>query len=146
MYSFNVDLKQFIGPGGRLTLVDDDDASLKLAMLIEGECSTEGPSIVAPRFGFTRQRYYQIKDQFIHDGVRGLINQKRGPKTTYRRKEEVICQTIRHRFLDPDASAGVIAQKLRQSGFRISVRSVERIIEQFGLQKKTLHLQPEPSK
>jgi hypothetical protein len=45
---------------------------------------------------------------------------------------------IRHRFLDPDASAEVIAQKLRQCEWPISTRSVERVIEQFGLQKKTL--------
>jgi hypothetical protein len=52
------------------------------------------------------------------------------------RTEEVVRQVIRHRFLDPDASADVIAQKLRQTGFGVSTRSVERIIEQFGLQKK----------
>jgi hypothetical protein len=35
-------------------------------------------------------------------------------------------------------SAEVIAQKLRQTGFVISTRSVERVIEDYGLQKKTL--------
>lgn len=143
MVRFDIKLKQFVGPGGALPLFDDDDATLKLAMLIEGECGQEGPSKVAPRFGFTRQRYYQIREQFIQQGVLSLVNKKRGPKTTYRRKEEVVCQTIRHRFLDPDASAEVIAQKLKQSGFQISIRSVERILEQFGLQKKTLRLPPE---
>ena len=66
-----------------------------------------------------------------------LLSQKRGPKHNYRRTDEVIRQVIRHRFLDPDASAEVIAQKLRQCGLSISTRSVERVIEQFGLQKKT---------
>jgi hypothetical protein len=54
------------------------------------------------------------------------------------RTEEVVRQVIRHRFLDPDASADVIAQKLRQTGYAVSTRSVERIIEQAGLPKKTL--------
>ena len=71
------------------------------------------------------------------------MNKKRGPKTTYRRNEEVVCQVIRHRFLDPDATVEVIAQKLKQCGFQISIRSVERIIEQYGLQKKTLRLPTE---
>jgi hypothetical protein len=31
----------------------------------------------------------------------------------------------------------VIAQKMTQSGFKISARSVDRVIEGFGLQKKT---------
>ena len=34
----------------------------------------------------------------------------------------------------------VIAQKLQQTGFRISVRSVDRIFEEYGLQKKTLQV------
>ena len=51
---------------------------------------------------------------------------------------------IRHRFLDPDASAEVIAQKLRQTGFAISTRSVQRVIDEYGLQKKTLPMSPSP--
>jgi hypothetical protein len=51
----------------------------------------------------------------------------------------VVRQVIRHRFLDPEASAEVIAQKLCQSGWEISIRSVQRVIEEFGLQKKTVH-------
>jgi hypothetical protein len=47
---------------------------------------------------------------------------------------------MRHRFLAPDASTAVIAQKLTPSSFTSSVRSVDRIIEDFGLQKKTVPL------
>ena len=72
-----------------------------------------------------------------------LKSAKRGPKTNYRRTEQVVRQIIRHRFLDPDASAEVIAQKLRQCGWEISTRSVERVIGQFGLQKKTPRVSPE---
>ena len=69
---------------------------------------------------------------------------KRGPKTNSVRTDEVERQVIRHRFLDPDASADIIAQKLRQAGFAISTRSVERVIEKYGLQKKTPSLPPRP--
>jgi hypothetical protein len=44
---------------------------------------------------------------------------------------------IRHRFLDPQISPEVIAQKLVQCGYPISTRSVERVISEYGLQKKT---------
>ena len=64
-----------------------------------------------------------------------LQSKKRGPKTNYRRTHEVVRQVIRHRFLDPDASADVIAQKLRQRGLTIGTRSVERVIQDLGLQK-----------
>jgi hypothetical protein len=52
-------------------------------------------------------------------------------------------QVIRHRFLDPEASTEVIAQKLCQTGFVISIRSVARVIAEYGLQKKTLLLSSE---
>jgi len=78
---------------------------------------------------------------FREHGAASLKSERRGPRTNYRRTQQVVRQVIRHRFLDPEASAEVIAQKLRQCGEQISIRSVQRIISEFGLQKKTLCLQ-----
>jgi hypothetical protein len=72
-----------------------------------------------------------------------LKDRKRGPRTNYRRTQDVECQIIRYRFLHPEASAEVIAQKLRQMGHEISVRSVQRSIAKFGLQKKTPQVRPQ---
>jgi hypothetical protein len=69
-------------------------------------------------------------------GTLALQSKARGPKTNYRRTEEMVWQIIRHRFLDPDASAEVIAQKLQQARHLIGIRSVERVISDFGLQRK----------
>ena len=79
---------------------------------------------------------------FRRAGFCWLSNKRRGPKRNYRRTGELVRQVIRHRFLDPDATPEVIAQKLRQTGFVISTRSVERVIAEYGLQKKTLRLPP----
>jgi len=106
-------------------------------MLIEGECGTLGPRQAAETFGFSKPRYYQIRQAFRLHGAKALVSKKRGPKRQYRRTQEVTRQVIRHRFLDPDATAEVIAQKIRQTTLQISTRSVERVIEDFGLQKKT---------
>ena len=65
-----------------------------------------------------------------------MKNKKTGPKTKYRMTDEIIRQVIRHKFLDSDVSPDVITQKLQQRGFKISKRSVERIIQEYGLQKK----------
>jgi hypothetical protein len=67
-----------------------------------------------------------------------LLSQRTGPKSNYRRTEEVVGQVIRHRFLDPEASPEVIAQKLHQTGHGLSIRSIQRTIADYGLQKKTL--------
>jgi hypothetical protein len=127
-----------VGHGGSLSVREDDEITRKLAMLIEGECEGLGPLKAAEKFSFSKQRYFQLRKAFSQYGAQALLSQPRGPKTNYRRTNEVVRQVIRHRFLDPDASAEVIGQKLRQSGLEISTRSVERVIAEYGLQKKTL--------
>jgi transposase len=137
MLHFNLQLQQLVGDQGVLQVPARDEITRKLAMLIEGECQGLGPLRAAQKFGLSKQRYFQLRQAFTSRGALALANQKRGPKRNYRRPDEIIRQIIRHRFLDPDASAAVIAQKLRQAGWTISTRTVERVISHFGLQKKT---------
>jgi transposase len=125
------------GPKGVLAIKQDDEITLKLAMLYEGECEGLGPAKAAEKFGYTRQRYYQVLEQFKSEGAKGLKSRKTGPQRNYRRTDEVVRQIIRHRFLDPSISPEVIAQKLNQTGSVIAARSVERVISDYGLQKKT---------
>lgn len=138
MAQFDLKSQSMVGTGGSLPVPKDDEVTRKLAMLIEGECEGLGPLRAAAKFGFSKQRYFQLRAAFTELGAASLQSRKRGPKTHYRRTAEVVRQVIRHRFLDPDASAEVIAQKLAQSGWEVSIRSVQRVIEEFGLQKKTL--------
>jgi hypothetical protein len=69
---------------------------------------------------------------------RRLVDLKRGSHRNHVRSAENDKLIIRLRFLDPDSSPGVIAQKLTQKGHKISTRSVERTIIEYGLQKKTI--------
>jgi len=137
MAKFDSAQQALVGSSGSLPVRDDDEITRKLSMLIEGECEGLGPLKAAKKFGFSKQRYFQVRGAFLGAGAAALQSRKRGPKTHYRRTAEVVRQVIRHRFLDPEASAEVIAQKLTQSGWDISIRSVQRVIAEFGLQKKT---------
>ena len=130
------------GDHGSLPVGQEDEVARKLAMLIEGQCEGLGPIQAAEKHGFSKQRYYQLLHAYEEGGAHALANGTRGPKRNYRRTDELVRQVIRHRFLDPEASADVIAQKLRQTGLPISTRSVERVIADYGLQKKTLQLPP----
>src|SRR5512141_905755 len=113
MFHFDPDLQQLVGPVGTLEVLPEDEITHKLLMLIEGECQGLGPSAAARKFGFSKQRYFQLRKAYAELGAAGLFSHKRGPKSNYRRSDEVVRQIIRHRFLDPQASAEVIAQKLR---------------------------------
>ena len=133
----DIEKNALVGPGGSLSVRADDEITRKLLMLIEGECEDSGPLQAAAKFGFSKQRYFQLRTAYCESGAPVLQSQKRGPKTQYRRTAEIVRQVIRHRFLDGDASPEVIAQKLRQAGWTISTRSVERVITEYGIQKKT---------
>ncbi len=127
----------FTGASGCLTISADDEVARKFAMLIEGKCLGLGPSKAAEKYGYTKQRFFQLLEAFEQGGSRALMSKKKGPKTNYVRTENVVSQVIRHRFLDPDANAAVIAQKMTQMGIKVSQRSVERIIAEHGLHKKS---------
>lgn len=121
----------------KLGIKEDDKATIKLLMLIEGTYGI-GVKRSIEKYGYTEQRYYQLKKNFMEEGSEALIDKKRGPRDKHTKKKQVDMQIIRMRFLDPKAGADVIAQKLNQTGIKISQRSVERTITEYGLQKKTL--------
>jgi hypothetical protein len=123
----------------KLDLPQLDSSTKKLFMIIEG-IYTIGVQESIRKYGYTEQRYYQLLKSFRKNGIKGLVNHKRGPQNNSIRTEPVINRIIRYRFLDPQSSSQVIAQKLRQEGFRLSARSVERTIQEYGLQKKTLQI------
>jgi transposase len=138
---FDLSTHTISGPAGNLAVSQEDDEILrKVAMLIEGECEGLGAAAAAAKYGYSRQRYYQILTAFRQGGCLALRSRQPGPKAPSRRTPDVVREVIRHRFLDPNASADVIAQKIRQTGSAVAVRSVYRILEHYGLQKKTLCL------
>ncbi len=120
-----------------LTIDPNDAIAWKLSMLYEAASSNDKKiEEIAKKYGYSREHFYVIKSAYENYGSQGLADHPQGPKTNYRRTKEVQKQIIRHRFLDPEASCGVIAQKMQQSGQNISQRSVERTINEYGLQKK----------
>jgi transposase len=129
---------ELTGPAGSLRVLPDDEITLKLAMLYEGQCEGLGPPKAAAKFDYSKARYFQLLHLYQKEGARALHSKPTGPKSNYRRTEEVVRQVIRHRFLDPEASPEVIAQKLQQTHHALSLRSVQRVIADYGLQKKTL--------
>jgi len=115
----------------------NDSLSMKLSMLIEGHC-TIGVHESIKKYGYTEQRYYQLLRKYQQHGAKALIDNKPGSEKQPIRTKDAVNQIIRLRFLDPLASAEVIAQKLKQIGYKVSKRSVERTITEYGLQKKRM--------
>ena len=129
---------QLTGSAGSLLVLPDDEITLKLARLYEGQCAGLGPTKAATKFGYTKGRYFQLLHLYEQYGALALRSKPTGPQSNYRRTDEIVRQIIRHRFLDPEASCEVIAQKLQQTHHPLSIRSIHRVVADYGLQKKTL--------
>ncbi|GAP43067.1 protein containing helix-turn-helix domain [Lentimicrobium saccharophilum] len=123
--------------GSDFFIDQNDSLGKKLAMLIEGHC-TIGVKAAIKKYGYTEQRYYQLLKKYHENGSLALVDKKTGSEKQPVRTKEVLNQIIRLRFLDPFADAVVISQKLNQLGYKVSKRSVERTITEFGLQKKRM--------
>lgn len=121
----------------KLEIPEVDKTTRKLLMIIEGVYGI-GVKKSIEKYGYTEQRYYQLIKAFRKGGIEALEDKKTGPKGNSKRTDEIVQQIIRYKFLDSKSSAEVIAQKLRQRGYKISTSSVQRTFREYGLQKKTL--------
>jgi transposase len=123
--------------GNDFVINANDALAVKMMMLYEGHC-TIGVKEACKKFGYTEQRYYQLLNKYKQGGAIALADKKRGSEKKPVRTEVVVNQIIRLRFLDPLASCDVLAQKLKQMGYPVSKRSVERTITEYGLKKNSL--------
>lgn len=120
-----------------LTINPADSAAWKFSMLYEASTTKDGNiKEIAAKYGYTREHFYAVKRLFENEGLQAMGDQAKGPKRNYVRTKGIEKEIIRHRFLDPEANCEVIAQKMKQSGHDVSQRSVERTINEYGLQKK----------
>ena len=69
MLSFDNHTVQLQGPEGTLSVPEGDEITRKLAMLFEGQCEGLGPVAAARKFGYSKQRYYQLLQAFSERGA-----------------------------------------------------------------------------
>jgi hypothetical protein len=121
------------GPGGVLPVAADDEATIDLVMLIDGETSGRPLDSVLEQYRRSRSTYYEKLRRFRETGLAGLLSRPPGPQGPWRRPIEVIRFIVRSRIAEPGRSAAEIAQELSRRGHAVSVRSVERTLSQWGL-------------
>lgn len=117
-----------------------DKLSLKINMVTEYIYGDVSINYITQKYGYTKQRFFQILNLYKQGGVEALTTMKTGPKKNRIRTENIENLIVRYKFTDPLMSAAVIAQKLKQQGISISQRSVMRTITERGLSKKNFLL------
>lgn len=118
-----------------INLQEEDKVSKKFLLLLESQGSL-GVEQACLKYGYSRQRYYQLLRDFRQWGMKGLMDRKPGPKQSSLEQEDLTKWVIRYKFQDAAISPAVIAQHLRQKGYKVSERSIQQIIRAYGLQKK----------
>ena len=68
MISLELLKERIQSPSGSLPIAENDEITRKIAMLIEGECGSLGIHHAAAKFGYSRQRYFQLRTLFLQKG------------------------------------------------------------------------------
>ena len=68
------------GPAGSLSVPPTDEQARRFLMLVEGECLQAQVTHLAQKYGFCRQRYYQMLADYQQGGLAALLPKKTGPK------------------------------------------------------------------
>ena len=66
---FDQQNQTLVGDGGTLRLAENDEIARKFAMLLEGECEGLGPLQAAEKYGYSKQRYFQLRQVFQQHGA-----------------------------------------------------------------------------
>ncbi len=127
------DPREIRGPGGTLTVRSDDVAAVDFLMLVDGETSGRPLEAVLADFGCSRSSYYEKLKRFREQGLGGLWPKPSGPRQPWLRSMEVVRFIVVARLKSPEKTAFAIVEELAGRGHRVSLRSVERTLTEFGL-------------
>jgi len=126
----------FQGPAGSLPVPVHDAAGRDVAMLVAGETSGRPLDDVLRDFGCSRQTYQERLRAFREHGLAGLLGST-PRRLDPSRPQDIVRFIVTARLRDPERAPTAIAADLEHMGFRVSLRSVERTLQGFGLFRRT---------
>jgi len=104
-----------------------DIAQVKYEMLKDVEKKETTIADAASDYGFSRAAFYNIKEAFSKQGIKGLIPEKPGPRKPHKLTQE--CQELIDGYVaeNPRISSSEITERIkRENDIQMSKRTVER--------------------
>jgi len=104
-----------------------DIAQVKYEMLKDVEKKETTVADAASDYGFSRAAFYNIKEAFSKQGIKGLIPEKPGPRKPHKLTQE--CQVLIDGYVaeNPRISSSEITERIkRENDIQMSKRTVER--------------------
>ena len=110
-----------------------DIVQVKYEMLKEVEREGVTVTDATDNYGFSRTAYYNIKDAFSKQGIKGLIPERTGPKSPHKLTREYQKRIDECVAGNPGISSNEIAELLNKDG---SINISKRTIERYRAKKK----------
>jgi transposase len=132
-YSFSI---QGDTPARSLIVNSKDIVQWRYEMIRESTLSRDSVNSICKKYCYSRDMYYYYKGKFDTQGIKGLSDEKPGPRAATKRTEDIDRRIIELRFKNPNINMYEIANHLNQMGVDISARSVSRTLEAHGLALK----------
>ena len=88
-------------------------------------------------FGFSREYFYRLEKAFMKHGYVSLIGSAMGRRPIIALNQEIVSFIVHRKMEEPRVSGKALRKEiLQQYSIDCSRRTVERIIEKLGLEKK----------
>jgi transposase len=106
-----------------------DLAQVKYEMLRRVRKEGAQVSQAASNFGFSRPSFYKAQEDFVREGLAGLIGKKRGPKGRHKLSTEILDFVEQRRTQDPSLRVAALLELIQETfGIRVHRRTLERAL------------------
>ncbi|EQD68897.1 transposase, partial [mine drainage metagenome] len=107
-----------------------DQVQVRYEMLRRVQTEKHPVSETTRLYGVSRPTFYQAQKRFSHDGLVGLVSQRRGPRHGHKITEEVLQALREARTEDPSRTPRDLARWVEERlGVHVHPRSVSRALE-----------------
>lgn len=118
-----------------------DAVQVKYEMLRRVRVQSAKVSETAAAFGFSRPAFYQVREAFEREGLRGLLPRKRGPRGPHKLTDEILAVVAER--TDAEGSplpARELARYLKdEHGITAHPRSIERSLARYRTRQEKKH-------
>ncbi len=107
-----------------------DLVQVKYEMLRKVRVEEKSVSEAAARFGFSRPAFYQTKEAFEKEGLRGLMPRKRGPRGRHKVRGPVMDFIKAVVEQKEEVSMAEVARRVEETlGIKVHPRSIDRALK-----------------
>ncbi|MCG7847649.1 MAG: hypothetical protein MIO93_00525 [ANME-2 cluster archaeon] len=133
------------GEKGRFFEINlEDTLQKKYELVRELRLSSKPRKEICAKYNYSRKTGNESLHAWKEKGWEGLKEKNRGPKSKSVRTQDIENRIVDIRFKNPENDMYDIAEMLKSEGYKISARSVGRVLSEHGITLKKTKKKPSP--